>query len=138
MDGSNSAIIVSGIRLGFDIEIDFQTSRIYWSDGEAHTIDSSNWDGGDRESIVQSDGVPYGVAVGGGRIYWGEFWGDKLMSSTITGDDIVALQNGSSHGITDIEIVSRHGFPHNRTNHCAGHSCPKLCVLTMNSSRCIS
>ena len=136
MDGSNSVVIATGVREGWDILTDFKNSEIIWSDGPSNEIESSNFDGDDRK-LVLSCPYPWGMALGKDRIIWGERNSYKLRSSTLTGEDIITLYTGTSE-VTDVEIVPSYGLPYNLENHCAGHKCDKVCVLTVNSFRCIN
>ena len=99
MDGSNSVTVVTGLSSPQGITIDFETSRLFWTDHAAHRIESSNLQGGDRHTVVHfSSEGPWGIAVGNGRLYWGELSSGKLRSSTVTGEDMI-LHSGTN-GIT--------------------------------------
>ena len=139
MDGSSPTTLVSGLNTPWGIAIDFKTSRIFWAHHIAHKIESSNLEGRDREVVVQlpSDVCPSGMAVANGSIYWGEQISKKLQSSTMDGNDVITLHT-DAHYLWGITLVPDLYLPQNRTNHCARHSCSKVCALTRNSSRCLT
>ena len=136
MDGSSPVTVVSGFYGAYGLTIDFKTSKLFWAD-VGGKVESSNFQGGDRRAVVQNQsGGPYGIAVANDRVYWGEYRGKKLKSSTTTGEDIIVLHSDTSN-IRHITLVPNFYLPQNRTNHCAGHTCAKVCVLTAASFRCL-
>ena len=78
MDSSNAGSVLTGLE-GLDIQIDFKTSRLVWS--RANKIHSTHSNG---------------IGLANGRIYWGEWSGKTLRSSTSTGDDISTLHTEES------------------------------------------
>ena len=138
MDGSNPKNLVTGLKKPWGITIDLKTSKLLWTDQSAKTIESSNLEGGDRRTIVKiaSRGLPIGIAVSGDRIYWGEDSSKELRSSTIDGRDVQTLHNASSN-VLGLTLKQSFNLPRNRSNHCAGHACAKVCVLTPTASRCL-
>ena len=138
MDGSSPVTLVSASGDAYGIVIDFKASKLFWPDDDDHKIQSSNLAGGDRRTIVQRSNVsPHGIAYVKDRIYWGERDSKQLRSSTTAGDDITTLHTDSS-SIMHVIVVPDFSLPRNRTNHCAKHSCEKVCVLTAASFRCLT
>ena len=140
MDGSNPVTVVSSYGLSdpFGITIDLKTSRLFWSDLSANRIESSNFDGIDRHIVARVPSAgPYGIAVLNERIYWGELGGKKLQSTGITGEDTVTMYN-ATRGIRHVTLVPNFNLPQNRTNHCARHTCSRVCVLTAATFRCLN
>ena len=139
MDGSNPTRLVNELRFPYGITIDLKTSKLFWTDYWQDKIESSNLEGGDRQTVVQlpADVYPIGTAVANGRIYWAEYGSKKLQSSTTDGNDLVTLYS-ETHGILGITLVSDLNLPHSRTNHCAEHSWAKVCVITPIASRCLT
>ena len=141
MDGSNPKNLVSaGSGFPWGITIDFKTSRLLWTDYNAEIIDGSNLEGGDRRTVLAlSQGTyPSGIAVGNDKIYWGGL-SRKVQSCTMDGNNVTTLHTDTKviTGMTLIPDLNRPQQQH-RANHCAGHSCSKVCVLTSTSSRCLT
>ena len=138
MDGTNPTVIADeGLGRAWGIAIDFKTSKLFWTDIWSSRIESSNFQGGKRRTILNNSiENPTGIAVADGRIYWGENDGQKLKSCTITGENVTTLYNGTV-SIYGIALVPDVNLPQNRTNHCARHNCAKVCVLTASSYRCL-
>ena len=137
MDGSDLVTVVVGIGKPRYITIDFATLRLFWVDTIADRIESSNLQGGSRRTVVQlSSGYLMGIAVVHDRIYWGDYERRTLQSSTATGENIVTLHSETEY-IYHLTVVPDSDLPPNRTNHCVGHNCEKVCVLTATSFRCL-
>ena len=138
MDGSDPVAIVTGLSQCRDVQIDFDTSRLFWSLGNEGRIESSNLEGRDRRRIFQDlGGYPFGLAPARNQIFWGEFHSKKLRSSRMKGDDILTRHTEIS-GILHLAIVPSSRPSQNRMNPCEGQSCAFVCVLTINSFRCIT
>ena len=141
MDGSNPTTIVTGLSDAFGIVIDYETSRLYWADqGQgAKKIQSSNLQGADKRVEVQlSTTAPYGLAVLNDTIIWSNGVGGALQQrGTESGAIVRSLYTGSNI-IRHLTIVPPYNLPTNRINHCANQNCPKICLLTTSSFRCVS
>ena len=138
MDGSSPVTLVFASGDAYGIVIDFKASKLFWPDDDHHKIQSSNLAGGDRRTVIQlSTGMPHGIAYVKDRIYWGEYGSKKLQSSITAGDDITIVHTDSG-SIRHLTVVPDFSLPRNRTNHCARHSCEKVCVLTAASFRCLT
>ena len=137
MDSSDSAQIVAGLQGPVGIAIDFDSHRIFWMEYEAHRVLSSNLNGTDMHLVADLDDRthPWGIAVEGGRLYWGAWDVESLQTSDKTGKDMRTLYSG--HGVLSLAVA--HADPlHTRSNHCQGRVCSiGICVLTRNSFRCI-
>ena len=79
---------------------------------------------------------PWGIAVHRDRIYWSTAGSNKLESSTKTGSDI-RLHHTDDNDMNRIAVVPNFNLTTGRTNHCEGHSCSNVCVLTATSYKCI-
>ena len=140
LDGRNPVTLVTGLKDPHGIAIDFSSQRLYWADKDANKIQSSDLQGQDVQTVFQvSDGLdryPYGVAVVGNRIYWGTH-GSRLQSGSKSGGQIITHCYRSILSLGQLSVVPNIDLPRNRTNHCEGHNCPKVCVLTATSYRCL-
>ena len=65
--------IVKGLESPGGIAIDHASSTLFWTDNFADRVQSSDLDGGNVRTIVTlQDGTgPWGIAVYGGKIFWG-------------------------------------------------------------------
>ena len=143
LDGNNPVTLVTGLRSAWGIAIDFLSQRLYWADNYyfgANKIQSSDLQGLDVRTVFQvSDGKephPYGVAVVGNRIYWSIVHSGRLQSGNKSGGQIITHYN-STISLWNLAVVPSIDMPRNHINHCAGHNCQKVCVLTATSSRCL-
>ena len=91
MDGSNSTDIISGSGNADGIVIDYQSRRIYWTHYDdivgACIIKASNLDGSHTVIIHQlpaacADFSPHGIALVGNRLYWGNYFSNRIESSS--------------------------------------------------------
>ena len=137
MDGSNPVTVITGLGNPHGIKIDLTTSKLFWTDYKTGRIESSNFQGGDRRTVVQlSSERTRGIAIADGRIYWGGERSYKLESSTMTGEDIVTLHT-ETESINQLAVVPDSSLLQNRTNDCEARRCEKVCVLTAASFRCL-
>ena len=137
MDGSNAVEIVSGLREPIGIAIDYDASRLFWTEFIGNKICSSNLDGADVRTIVtlQTYVGPWGIAVHNNRVYWGNSNGRSLQSSTKLGQNVRTVLKESSY-IKHLTTTSR-DLPITRQNPCEGQNCSNICVLTTTAFRCI-
>ena len=72
MDGSAPRKLVneSSVTAPFGVAIDFQASRLYWTDMGSRGIGSSDRTGGDQRTDLVVDEIPYGIDVLNGRFYY--------------------------------------------------------------------
>ena len=140
MDGSNPLSIISGLNGPRGIKVDFEESRIYFTVASDHKIESSNFQGGDRRTVIQvsSDSYPYGIVLLNNKIYWANLYSKTIQCCTKDGGDTEILLNTGTSGVGYLTAVPMLNLPRNRINHCAQQSCSKVCVLTTTSSRCLN
>ena len=137
MDGSGQYQIVTGLKYPCGIVIDFQMSRMYWTDCLLQKIQSIKINGGDVDTIVEGLPGPRGIALIGENMFFGNLYNNALQSITIEGTNN-RTHHTDSHGIWYLTVVPDMERPTNRTNHCKGQHCTGICVLTTTSSRCIN
>ena len=135
MDGSNNAIIVTGLVQPAGIVLDSASSRLYWADRMAQKIQSSNLDGDDVITIATLAGQPYGIAIVQNRLYWSIECVHVIQRSETDGRGIISMYNGTS----DIRHFTAPDLnvPSNRTNPCREENCSGVCVLTPTSYACL-
>ena len=143
MDGSDPVQVVTGLGNPVGITIDYDASRMFWTEHTGNKICSSNLDGTDVRPIVPlpSGTVPWGIAVHNDQIYWGNRNTSSLQRSSKSGQDVRTVFTGSSP-IQPL-MTSGGNFPTTRRNQCEGHSCANICVIKtsrwwpLSSSSCI-
>ena len=137
MDGSDAVQVVAGLNFPFGIAIDYNASRMFWTESQPDQICSSNLDGRDIHTIVTlpASSVPIGIVVHNNLIYWGNYGAKSLQRSSKSGQDIETVFTGS-HTITQLTTTYRN-LVTNRLNQCEGQNCANICVLTTNAFRCI-
>ena len=137
MDGSNVAIIVSGLRRPGGIIYESGSSRLYWTDEDTLTIQSSDTEGRGLATIATLPSSPFGIALYADRFYWGSYGSSTVKTVSTSGADIKTVYTASGNIRGFAKPVWNP--PTNRENHCERHSCSRVCVLTPgNSSRCLS
>ena len=137
MDGSNVAQLLGGLRTPSGITIDYDGSRIFWTEHWGDKISSSNLDGTDVRIIVTPKpcSSPWGIALHKNRMYWSDWSYYTLQRSSKSGQDVRTLFTGTGY-IQQVTTTSRN-FPTSRQNHCEGQNCSSICILTTSSFRCV-
>ena len=134
MDGTNPAVLVAGLKNPHGITVDFDTSRLYWT--QADKVSSSSLRGENINTIVTLPEIHlWGVATLQGRVFWGTDISFKLQSSTKTGEDVRILYEGVNRNHQVVAATSN--LPRNRTNHCQYYNCPRISVLTATCAHCV-
>lgn len=141
MDGSSPAMILTGLQDPKGIAIDFEFGHLYWTEWKADRIQRSDLQGRGVQPVLQlpSFSRPWGIAVDQERIYWSTAWNpdSQLGSCTKAGTDVRSHFN-AVNWMSHITFVPDLNLPTNRTNHCAGQRCAKVCVLTRTSFHCVA
>ncbi|MFJ1608451.1 3-hydroxyacyl-CoA dehydrogenase [Streptomyces sp. NPDC088253] len=99
-DGSDKKVIVTGCRIPDGVAVDVRAGHIYWTnmgrppenDGSIERVDL---DGGNRTTIVPS-GVTHTpkqlhFEAAGGKLYWGDREGMRVMRCDLDGSDVETL-----------------------------------------------
>lgn len=85
MDGSERRdFVIEGLSQPNGIALDFQSSRVYWSDSDLDRLEFINFDGSGRTS-VETDAtgllLPFALSVGGDILFWSD-WATKTVYAT--------------------------------------------------------
>ncbi|MEZ5323644.1 MAG: hypothetical protein R3F19_01045 [Verrucomicrobiales bacterium] len=74
------AEIVSGLSFPADITADPRAAKIYWCDRDRNVIERANYDGSERETLVETT-WPYFLTLDltGGKLYWGDFSAGNIV-----------------------------------------------------------
>ncbi|CAK9297437.1 unnamed protein product [Gordionus sp. m RMFG-2023] len=90
MDGSNRKILISSDILSpWGLTIFEQRSKIYWGDRKTYTIESVDFNGTDRYTIVNSKNTgnimvqPYSLIRFRNRIFWADWGIGKIMKTSL-------------------------------------------------------
>lgn len=79
MDGSLPlAIITTNLRWPNGITVDQANSRIYWVDARLDRIESSLFDGNNRQVITRNAKHPFSVDVFGDRLFWSDWSSNEI------------------------------------------------------------
>ena len=137
MDGSDVVQLVKGLNNPAGIVIDYEASRMFWTELAGDKICSSNLDGTDVRTLVTlpSGTEPWGIALQGKQMYWGSWNGKRVQRSSKSGQDVHTVFAGK-RPIQQL-TTTRWNFNITRPNHCQLQVCPDICVLTTTAARCI-
>ena len=83
MDGSGRGSIVTGnLAWPNGLTLDQVTNRLFWADAKLDTIEMSDLDGGNRQTVLPSTaGIhPYGLTIYEDIIYWTD-WNSQSVTS---------------------------------------------------------
>ena len=84
-DGSELSIFVANLACSSGLMIDYDSSRIYWTDCKAKKIQSSDLGGSGIVTVAELPSGPYGLALAHQRLFWSL-------------PDVYALQSGNKDG----------------------------------------
>ncbi|XP_037297516.1 LOW QUALITY PROTEIN: low-density lipoprotein receptor-related protein 4 [Manduca sexta] len=106
MDGNNRQVIVdSNIKWPNGLTIDRIEGRLYWNDAKILTIESSNFNGGNRTTVLSSVSYPYGIVIVGQHIYWTD-WKTKALhrADKSTRNEPITIRR-NLEGLMDIRAI---------------------------------
>ncbi|XP_048480934.1 low-density lipoprotein receptor-related protein 4 [Plutella xylostella] len=136
MDGKNRRVIVdNNIKWPNGLAIDRIEGRLYWNDAKVLTIESSDFNGDDRRTVISDVPYPYGIVIVGQHIYWTDWKTKSLHRADKTNgkDQLVVREN--LEGLMDIRAVQ--GESH-QENACGTNNggCSHLCLRTPRGFSC--
>ncbi|XP_053206741.1 low-density lipoprotein receptor-related protein 4-like [Panonychus citri] len=138
MDGGERKVILShNLTWPHGMTLDLYERRLYWSDIGAKTIESSDYDGKYRFTLISGHVKnPFGLAIHDRYLYWTD-WELKTIQKTdkMRGEDSKILLKGLDN-LMDIQVF--HSHRPNRSSPCSGSPCQQLCLLspTVPGFRC--
>ncbi|XP_071951355.1 uncharacterized protein [Antedon mediterranea] len=136
MDGTNRTVLVnSGLVWPNGLELDFQSNRLYWCDGKMSKIESINFNGQDRQPLIDlgssKENHLFGLTSDENNIYWSNWAAGMVMTVKKTDIDT----NGTSFGFkgfTKINDISLYNSRLTRqgTTACSvqNGNCSNLCL----------
>lgn len=135
LDGSDLITIISDANRASGLTIDPDTYRLYWaSQSRPPAIESADWDGKRRQSLVTSDiEGPYAVTLFQDYVYWSD-WnsGDIKRAHKLTGQNQTLVH--SNLDFTSSLLVYNHDNRQSGTNQCRINNggCQHLCLALPN------
>ena len=147
MDGTNVVPVLSGLGKPVGITIDFDESRLLWSEYGSHKICSSAMDGSNIFAVADNEtetddgglsvGHPWGIALHGDYVYWGNSDDKSLHRCSKWGGDTETVLTGGQ-GYNQTLTTNKWNFHITRPNDCEGKNCGGFCILTTTSYQCES
>lgn len=98
-------IIENQIKWPNGLAIDRIESRLYWNDAKILTIESSDFNGHDRKTLLSQVPYPYGIVIVGPHIYWTD-WKTKALhrADKTNGEDQITIRE-NLEGLMDIRAI---------------------------------
>ena len=119
--GEDPTTFVSGLQFPMGIVIDFQSSKLYWTDHHSMKIQSSDRNGLNVVTVQKLSRQPFGIAVLDGNLYWS--LSDKASGLVVQTLSLATGQTSVVRSVTYSEttgigqLTAAGGFPHmNRTS----------------------
>lgn len=139
MMGTNMEIIgFRDIGVVSGMAIDHMNARLYWSDSFRKTIESSNLDGSQRSTVLNTDvHQPLGINIFENSLYWLMGSNGQMQKCKLYADrscEIMDIGPNNVHKYFAILHVSRHPLVENL---CEKQNCDYMCVLKANDAACI-
>lgn len=87
------------------LAVDRIEERLYWNDAKILTIESSDFDGLDRRTILSKVPYPYGIVIVGPHVFWTD-WKTKSLhrADKFTGQNQILIRE-KLEGLMDIRAV---------------------------------
>ena len=148
MDGKKVEVIVI-VNVGWPngITIDFLENKIYWIDAKYHYINCVNYDGTQRQTIIQGKQYishPFAMTMSGDYLYFTDWLKKSIIrvsKTKKTADYRVLLSNLSKP--MDLKLISPERQPYapnpcDNSGNKKSHKCQHLCVIkSYNDSACL-
>ncbi|XP_063374859.1 low-density lipoprotein receptor-related protein 4 [Cydia amplana] len=136
MDGKNRRVIVDNdIKWPNGLAVDRVEGRLYWDDAKVYTIQTSDFSGNDRRTILHKVQYPYGIVIVGPYIYWTDWKTEALHRANKTnGNDSIIIRENLK-GLMDIRAVQNE---HLAKNLCGPNNggCSHLCLRSPEGYSC--
>ncbi|XP_014091454.2 low-density lipoprotein receptor-related protein 4 [Bactrocera oleae] len=137
MDGNERVIVAeTNLKWPNGLAIDYGQQRLYFVDGGTKTLESMDFDGGKRKTILTNLGHPFGLDISENRVFWTD-WDNKSAFSAdkLTGQNITTIIANTSD-LMDIRVF--HRSRRSIQNACGSNNggCSHLCLLNPTSFTC--
>ncbi|XP_045489131.1 low-density lipoprotein receptor-related protein 4 isoform X2 [Pieris rapae] len=136
MDGTHRRVIVSqSVEWPNGLAVDRLENRLYWNDAKANTIESADFNGWARRTILSNVPYPYGIVIVGQYIYWTD-WKTKALhraDKNNVQDQIIIREN--LEGLMDIRAIQS---DYKLENVCGTNNggCSHLCLRNSHGFSC--
>ena len=106
MDGSNHVTLINGTDIGWPngLGIDFAADILYWADAKVDKIESVNFDGSNRKTVLSGLRHPFGLAIFHDSLIFSD-WQDRsiFMVSRQNTSNITVLRQGLV-GLMELQV----------------------------------
>ena len=104
MDGNSRTILHStGLSNVYGLTLDYQNQTLYWVDYSNNRIERSSVTGSNRVILRSSLRDPWGVTYHAGRLYWTDWYYERIYSILVTSPasitTITSSLGGNPNGI---------------------------------------
>ncbi|XP_067654975.1 low-density lipoprotein receptor-related protein 4-like [Haliotis asinina] len=136
LDGEQRKVIVHS-NLGFPngLSVDYHAKRLYWVDAKFDKIETSDFNGKNRATLLEKIPHPFGLTVYQDYIYWSDWQTENIeRASKHDGKDRTIIQS-RLEGLMDIHMVA----PERQTgsNGCSQNGgCTHLCLARPDGYVC--
>ncbi|GAB1865448.1 Putative vitellogenin receptor [Camponotus japonicus] len=139
MMGANMKIIgFRDIGVVSGMAIDHMKARLYWSDSFRKTIESSNLDGSQRSTFLNTNiHQPLDISIFENSLYWLMGSNSQIQKCKLYANrscEIMDIGSSNIHKYFAILHVSRHPLVENL---CEKQNCDYMCILKTNDAVCI-
>lgn len=115
------------------IAVDEEIKKIFWADLEQRLIESGNFDGSNRLTLIVFVSEPTAMAIHGEHLYWISKDTKSLERiNKYTGDERVTIKRKLSH-LSDLVVSHQRQLKGNPKNQCNG-SCSHLCIRDLDGT----
>jgi integrin beta 2 len=142
LDGSDRRVLVNeSIFFTTGLTLDYQNKKVYWCDSRLDTIESMDYDGGNRQVLLDKTHLenPQGISIYRDQIFWIDTTQDggtlnQAPTSNVSDHQVVLSQLGES--LKDIKVYSKER--QEGTNPCSirNGDCKELCLFNGSSAVC--
>lgn len=91
MDGNSRTVLhSSGLSNVYGLTLDYQSQTLYWVDYSNNRVEKSSVNGSNRFTIRSSLRDPWGVTYHAGRLYWTDWYYDRIYSISVASPSSVS------------------------------------------------
>ena len=109
MDGTSRQILhFTSLTDPYGLTLDVDAQVLYWADISRNLIERSDTDGSNRATLTsRMTPDPYFLTYYDGRLYWGDFTYNRLLSTSVSApDNVVFFGPSLGADVYDIKVIS--------------------------------
>lgn len=111
MDGTRrTKLVTANLNWPNSLSIDNIKKRIYWTDAKLNHIQSCDFDGNERRTVIPNLPHPYGLAIGKSHIYWTDWRTSSLHMADKENISNQKVIKNNLEGLMDVKIVEVYSF----------------------------